>query len=209
MDSLESPVYSRNVVEFVTVANEFTKFLETCHEMSLTDFVDTSHKVLPMVYMKGTLLPKIEESYEEYNEKFVTEEDYTFIQDNLLTKFGVYDTYDEVFDPLRQENDEPAELRLSENFADIYQDLKDFVMQYKVGAEEVMLNAIWECRQAFEQYWGQKIVNAMRALHHLRYSVVDLEHDQDSESDSEYNYNKIDTSNWLISRRQEDYNDEE
>ncbi len=43
----------------------------------------------------------------------------------LLSKFGEHNTYDEIFDPLRQENDEPAQLSISESITDIYQDIKD------------------------------------------------------------------------------------
>jgi hypothetical protein len=205
MDAFDSPVYSRDVIEFVTVANELCKYLENSGEVSLTEFVNTTHRVFPLLYLKATLLPVLEESYEEFNEKFVTEEEYNLIQNNLLEKFGGYNTYDEIYDPLRQENDEPAQLSLAENFADIYQDLKDFLMQYRTGTNEIMQNAIWECRQAFEQYWGQRIVNVMRVLHHLKYYVVDLE-TKKSEKDNDIN---VDTKNWFISRLQEDYRHEE
>jgi len=211
MDSFDTPVYSRNVIEFVTVANEFCKYLENCEEVSLTDFVETTHRILPLLYLKATLLPSIEESYEEFNEKFVTEELYSVIQNNLLKKFGNYNNYDEIYDPLRQENDEPAQLSLAETFSDIYQDVKDFLMQYRTGTDEIMQNSVWECRQSFEQYWGQKTVNALRVLHHLKYTIVDLEptENENINPTEEIDYNKIDTRNWFISRMQEDFRDEE
>jgi hypothetical protein len=205
MEVFDSPVYSRDVIEFVTVANEFCKYLENSGDVSLTDFVNTAHRILPLLYLKATLIPVVEESYEEFNEKFVSEDDYNFIQNNLLGKFGEYNTYDEIYDPLRQENDEPVQLSLAENFADIYQDLKDFLMQYRSGTNEIMQNAVWECRQAFEQYWGQRVVNALRVLHHLRYYIVDL----DSEKTDQEKEINVDTKNWFISRMQEDFRDEE
>ena len=173
MDSFDNPVYSVNAIEFVTVANEFCKYLENSEPIPLPDFIDTIHRILPLLYLKATLLPVIEESYDEFNEKFVNEEMYNQLQNLLLSKFGDYNTYEEIYDPLRQENDEPAQLSLAETFADIYQDIKDFLMQYRTGTTEIMSNAIWECRQAFEQYWGQKTVNAMRVLHRMKYAIVD------------------------------------
>lgn len=175
MEGFESPVYSKNTIEFVTVANEFCKFIESSEGISLTQFVDISHRVLPLLYLKATLLPEDVESYDEFNEKFVTEETYGYIQGMLIEKFGEYNTYDEIYDPLRQENDEPAQLSVAEGFADIYQDVKDFVMQFQVASDEVMQNAIWECKQAFEQYWGQRAVNILRVLHNLKYNIVELE----------------------------------
>lgn len=211
MAGLENPVYSRNVIEFVTVANEFCKYLENSGEIALTDFIDTTHRVLPLLYLKATLLPKMEESFEEFNEKFVTEDDYNLIQNNLLNKFKDYNSFEELFDPLRQQNDEPAQLSIAENFADIYQDLKDFLMQYRSGTDEIMTNALWECRQSFEQYWGQRVVNILRVLHYLKYTVVDLEEStnlEEKQSD-EKNIENIDASKWFISRMQKDYRDEE
>jgi hypothetical protein len=212
MEDNISPVYSQQAVEFVAVANEFCKFIEGATEMSTDNFIEISHKILPLLYLKGTMLPEIDETYEEFNEKFVTEDDYIFIQNNLAVKFGKFNTFDEIFDPLRQENDEPVQLNAAEQLADIYQDIKDFIMQYKDGTNEIMSNALWECRQTFEQYWGQRIVNLLRYLHYLKYTIVELETDNEDNGknpDKEFNYDKIDTGNWLISRMQEDYEDEE
>lgn len=212
MEDIQNPVFSRDVIEFVTVANEFCNFLEGSESLSLSEFVDKAQRFLPLVYLKGSLLPQVEESFEEFNEKFVKEEDYEYIHNILLDKFGDHNFYDEVFDPIRQENDEPAQLSLAENFADIYQDLKDFIMQFRVGVNEVMQNAIWECTQAFEQYWGQRSANALRVLHHLKYVVVDLDGEEEEQGGTapkdDFDYNKIDTSNWLISKRQEGLEDE-
>ena len=210
MEGFESPVYSKNTIEFVTVANEFCKFIEDAETSSLTQFVDMAHRVLPLLYLKATLLPDDVEPYEEYNEKFVTEESYRYIEDVLLSKFGEHNTYDEIFDPLRQENDEPAQLSISESIADIYQDIKDFIMQFQIASNEVMMNAIWECKQAFEQYWGQRAVNVLRVLHNLKYYVVDLEVNDEGKSVVDGgDYNQVDTKDWLISRMQDDYNNEE
>jgi hypothetical protein len=210
MEGFTGPVYSKNTIEFVTVANEFTKFIEASEQISLTDFVDTAHRLLPLLYLKGTLLPADIEAFEEFNEKFVTQEDYNYVQRILLAKFGEHNFYDEVFDPLRQENDEPVQLSIAESMADIYQDIKDFIMLYQMESDEIRMNAIWECRQTFGQYWGQRIVNVLRVLHHLKYTVVELEEEEiQSDTDSSKDYGNIDTSNWLISRMQDDFNNEE
>ena len=43
-------IFDRNVVEFVTVAAEFCKFLEQAETMKRDTFVDTSLKILPLLY---------------------------------------------------------------------------------------------------------------------------------------------------------------
>lgn len=189
MEGFESPVYSKNVIEFATVANEYCLFMEKSEGLQLKELVDKLHRLLPFLYLKASLLPSLEDVPEEYNEKYVTEADYNLLHEQLLNQFGQYNFYDEVFDVLRQENDEPAEASLAENFADLYQDIKDFVMLYRIGTEEVMLNAIDDCKNAFETYWGQKLVNSLRALHQLRYGMVDLDNVESLPGASDENEN--------------------
>ena len=53
-------IFDRNVVEFVTVAAEFCKFLEQAEGMKRATFVDTSLKILPLLYLKASMMPKCE-----------------------------------------------------------------------------------------------------------------------------------------------------
>ena len=53
----------------------------------------------------------------------------------------------------------PLTASISENLADIYQDLKDFALSYRTGDEFVMQEALWECVDNFKNYWGQKLRN--------------------------------------------------
>jgi hypothetical protein len=84
---------------------------------------------------------------------------------------------------------------------DIYQDIKDFLLLYQTGTEEVMNDAVWECRMNFENFWGQKLVNAMRAIHKFIYSGEEIGR---VEKKVQGDDNSRDTSDWFISRRQKD-----
>ena len=46
-------IFDRNAVEFVTVAAEFCKFLEQAEGVKRSAFVDTSLKILPLLYLKA------------------------------------------------------------------------------------------------------------------------------------------------------------
>ena len=48
--------------------------------------------------------------------------------------------------------------------------LKDFAASYRIGVEDIMNDALAVSLEAFAEHWGQKLLNAMRALHALRYS---------------------------------------
>ena len=87
---------------------------------------------------------------------------------------GEKDEYLEVFMEDMKYSDSPILATISENLADIYQELKNFVMSYKHAADEAqMLNALADVKENFQFSWGQKMVNVMRALHEVRYAEVD------------------------------------
>ncbi len=201
MEENTGPVYTRNVIEFVAVANEFCKYAEHASELKGDDLLKILQRILPMMYIKASLLPELNPYFEDGNEKFVTESDWTGVHEILQNKFGSADDYLEVFDEKSREVEGPVVSSISENMTDIYQDIKDFLLLYQTGTEEVMNDAIWECRLNFENFWGQKLVNAMRAIHKFIYSGEEISRveKKDSEEDGDR-----DTSDWFITRRQKD-----
>ena len=173
-------VYSKNVIEFATVANEYCSFIEAVDQFPRKEFITRIQKLFPLLYLKAALLPEPDiEISDEAPEKFVGEEDYNFILRKLEEKMGQFDAYQEVFDPSIQYSEEALESSISENVTDIYQDLKDFILSYRIGTLEVMNDALWECRTNFEQYWGQRLVNGLRAIHSLVCGTADLDETED------------------------------
>ena len=51
MEKESQTIFDKNVIEFVTVAAEFCAFLERAERMKRSDFVDTSLKILPLLYL--------------------------------------------------------------------------------------------------------------------------------------------------------------
>ena len=202
MQKKADPVYSRNVVEFVAVANEYCKYAEHASEIKGDEMLRILQRILSLMYLKASLLPALEPFFEEGNEKFVTEADWIRIHGSFKTIFGSADEYPEVFDEKFRESENPVTLSLAENMADIYQDIKDFLILYQTGTEEVMNDAIWECRNNFENFWGQKLVNSLRAIHKFIYSGEEIENIKTVEPADENNH---DTSEWIISKRQKEF----
>jgi hypothetical protein len=202
MDKNSDPVYSRHVIEFVAVANEFCKYSENVSGIKGEELLKILQRLLPLLYLKASFLPVFTPYFEDTNEKFVTENDWTRIHDDFRRKFGSANDYLEVFDEKINDSETPVSSSLAENMADIYQDLKDFIILYQTGTVEVMNDALWECQMNFENYWGQKLVNALRAVHKFNYSHEELnENDSSQNSDVE----KRDKSNWIISKRQKEF----
>lgn len=163
-------VYSKNVIEFVTVAAETCLILEHTAEFSRTDFVQKSLKILPLLYLKTSLIDIPETVFDDPPEHFVNEEDYQFVREQLEQLLGPDDSYLEVFHPDMTLSDTPIAAFVSENLADIYQELKDFAANYQLADTDIMNDALAACLEAFGEHWGQKLLNVLRALHALRFS---------------------------------------
>jgi len=205
MDNSQDPVYSRSVVEFVAISNEYCKYAEHAAEIKGDEMLKIMQRILPLLYLKASLLPKLEPFFEDGNEKFVTEEDWNSINSVLKEKFGSANEYLEVFDEKFSELETPVVCSISEDMADVYQDMKDFLLLYQTGTAEVMNDAVWECRLNFENIWGQKLVNSLGAIHKFIYSGEEIsqpETPDENDKDKDENRN---TEDWFITRRQRDF----
>ena len=174
-NSLQGIVYSKNVIEFVTVANEYCAIIEKVSNNTIEESLQKLQKILPLLYLKASMLPKNEKVLDEELEKFFNELDYNVLHQKWLQVLKEYDSYYEVFDPSIQFGNETVTASVSENLLDIYQDLKDFLTAYSIGNEDVMNDSLYDCNYHFEDFWGQRLVNVLRAIHMLIYSGVDFE----------------------------------
>ena len=163
-------VYSKNVIEFVTIANEFCYIIEGAGKIPIQSNLQKLQKILPLLYLKAALLPETEIILDEELEKYVTEFDYNLYNKEWLRALGENDSFYEVFDPSMQFGQETVTASISENLTDIYQPVKNFILSYSIGNDDVMNDALYECRFSFEEYWGQNLVNVLRAIHRLVYS---------------------------------------
>ena len=167
--------YSKEVVEFVAVAKEFCDFVETIPSMKRQDVFQRLQKFIPLIYLKGSLLPVSNCNETGLTEDSVTEDQYDYLYMELHTKFGQYDEYLEVFDDSMQYSEVPVVNSIAEKVCDIYQDLKNFTHSYRCGMSEVMEEAIWELNNNFELYWGKSCAGVLRAIHHVVYWLLDEE----------------------------------
>ena len=165
-------VYTKNIIEFVTVALEYCAYLEQCREKRFMEFVPVMQKVLSLLYLKAAIVEKPVMLGTADVPNSVTEADYQKIQDNVAAVMGEHDDY---FD-----GDEATSV--SENLADIYQELKDFIMIYKNGNQAVSNDSLFSCIDAFENSWAIRLLNCVKALHNLAYNRTDEDGVQDNDN---------------------------
>jgi hypothetical protein len=185
MENNHQVIFSRDVVEFVTVAAEFCAYLERAESAKRNSFVDTTLKILPLLYLKASLLPECEMVGDEAPETYVTEEIYELMRMNVAYVLREKDDYLEVFLPEMAYSDTPIKKCISEDLADIYQDLKDFIFVFQLGYNETMHDSLAICKEHFALYWGQKLVNTLRALHDVKYNADNKDEDEDEIDDDE------------------------
>ncbi len=157
---------TRKVLEMITVAHDYCLFMEKSDDYPLPEILSYLQKVLPLLYLKGSLLPVIEPDQEEFAERFVTEEEWENLFLILSKKFGKMDDFDVI--PLETLKPEGFErLRLSECLADIYQDMKDFVLLYQKNTQAARENAVYQCTELFQKRWGLIITQCLTPIHRL------------------------------------------
>ncbi len=202
MDNQNNILFSKNVIEFVTVAVEFCNFIENSQEISAINFSKATNKILPLTYLKASLLPDVDIEEENSTEDFVNEEIYNYIQNLISAKFSENDLDCDVPETSSQSG-ENTTATISEILADIYQDLKNFTMNYRTNNELVMNESLYTCKFNFEQFWGARLLAALLAFHKLVYSNTNWE-----SYNVKTNNKETDTSNWLISQRQQEWENE-
>ncbi|MEG2277108.1 MAG: DUF5063 domain-containing protein [Odoribacter sp.] len=175
MEDFQHIGYSKEVIEFVAVAKEFCDFIETSPQMQRKDFIQRLQKFIPLIYLKGSLLPACESEESGLLGDVVTEEDYNYFYEEMHHLLGEYDEYLEVFDENMQYSEEPVVHSISEKTCDIYQDLKNFIASFRCGIPEVMGEALWQLNESFELYWGKACAGVMRAIHSVVYKVKEEE----------------------------------
>ena len=145
--------------------------------------MDTTLKLLPLLYLKASMLPPCETIGDEAPETFVTEETYEIVRMNLAGILADRDDYLDVFVSDMKYSDQPITRYISEDLADIYQDIKDFIFVFQLGLNETMNDSLAICQENFRLYWGQKLVNTLRALHEVKYSNTQEEEEEEDIED--------------------------
>jgi hypothetical protein len=158
-----------NILDFITIAAEYCAFTEQAEKKSKQDFFSISQKLLTALYLKASTL-QTDDCDDNFLDQFVTEDDWNFIESTISKKLGEHNSIISMLEPDNYINGETMQVTISECFADIYQDLRDFIERYNIENNETQTIALYECILQFKTYWGPRVVFLIAEIHNILYS---------------------------------------
>ncbi|MCI5491930.1 MAG: DUF5063 domain-containing protein [Prevotellaceae bacterium] len=166
-----SQVFSADVLEFINMSIRFCQLVE---EPSDADhFALDLQKVCSVLYGKVLSFPEMNEQEDTGLEQYVTEDQYNEVRSRVASLLGSHDDYLDVFVEDMKYSDRPILRTISEDVADIYQSLADFLFCYRTGSDEIRYLALFRVVGQYREYWGGRCLSAMRALHDMLFLSPD------------------------------------
>src|SRR5210317_318155 len=92
-EQLDTGNHKKQVIELLTVANEYCMFIEKSYDYSKDDIYEYVNKIAPLLYLKGSLIPELVSENPEGYERYVTAEVWENIFNELRNKFGRQDEF--------------------------------------------------------------------------------------------------------------------
>lgn len=167
---------SRNSLMFIAMANEYCHELERTSEFERDEFVGKMLKLLPRIYMSISDVDDLREEDEPfYIESYLQEDMYNIVRNGVYKLLGEDDTYLEVFEEEMKYSDTPIATTVSENLSDLYQEFYNLVFTIQNTPTEVAGEILSTIKENFKTYWGQTLVNVMRALHSIKYNELNFD----------------------------------
>lgn len=171
---METDKLSPNSLAFIALSNEFCSAIEQASEFEKEDFVAKMLKLLPRIYISASDI-NVKESTEDYGiEPYLDEDVYDNIRSNISAIMAEDDVFLETFEEDMKYSDTPVSASVSEDLADIYQELYNFVASVRDVNTEAIKSIIISCKEDFAAFWGQTLCNVMRALHSSFYKQNEL-----------------------------------
>lgn len=162
---------SPNSLAFIALANEYCSAIEKASEFEKDDFMAQMLKLLPRIYISASDINIKESSEDYYIEPYLDEEVYENIRSTIAAIMAEDDVFLETFEEDMKYSDTPVSATISEDLADIYQELYNFVASVRDVSNEAIRSILITCKEDFASFWGQTLCNVLRALHSAFYNL--------------------------------------
>ncbi len=156
--------HGKHFLELLSVANEYVSFIEKSKDIDKHSMMNYLQKILPLIYLKSSLLPELKLDDNSADERFVTEEEYELVLMNLLEKFS------QKCDNNHECNCTDDGPKVAEALTDLYQDLKDTILLFSTNKFSAQQWAVCNCRSWFIERWGLAVADILGYIHVCLYS---------------------------------------
>ena len=157
-----------NAIAFTGLCAEYCALAAGCAGHTPGRFTEAMLRLLPRIYICAADL-KADTTIDDniWIDAALTEEQYNEVREQISVVMGENDTYLEVFEEDMKYSDTPLAASVSENLADIYQVLYDYLNTVRLGTDQVTAQAIATVKESFRDYWSATLCNVLRALNRI------------------------------------------
>lgn len=161
---LKEILETKQFVDFYESAIDFCQHIEHNKTQSSIDFIQITRLKLLSLYDAGLKLPDVEILLNAEFDKKLEEKEFEktlfFISERIEKRY-----YWHVFNPTDEVDTEPVCGDLVDDLGDIYKDLKQSILIFKIGTNESQETAVWEFKFNFDKHWSDHCINALSAIH--------------------------------------------
>jgi len=166
---------NKSVADMIIAASNYCRFVESIESIPKDEIPVYLLKLLPVLYVKGLLIPNTEKDSDEIVEHFVTEETYEKILISVKNAFKGHEFY---FDT--DDTEKFIEKRyIPEYMTDLYQDMMDFLFLFKKNTHTSQNLALYECKNLFITHWGARVTSLINGLHKMVFPYIPIEDHED------------------------------
>lgn len=159
-------LYTPELIAFAQSGVRFASLLEQCKDKH--QLIAELVQVLPRLYSLTLALPEYAYDIEfDLIEEYITEQQYEHIRTQVETLLGNDDVYLGNSPESMTYPDELTTLHLSEQLADIYQQVGNLLGVLKAENTVALPSAIGKCLYYWQEYWGATLLSSLGAIHQL------------------------------------------
>ena len=147
---------------FLLAATIFVELLES-KDIDIDTFCKKAYEALVVLYATGVQLEPMEKIS---NSDFDRDELFENYNMNRIVDLNKATLYWEVEPAFTEGINEASLGDLSDDFSDIYRDLKVELQKIKMQTDDAIVDALWQLKWSFKYHWGRHCIDALRYLHH-------------------------------------------
>ncbi|OFX81543.1 MAG: hypothetical protein A2X12_06205 [Bacteroidetes bacterium GWE2_29_8] len=158
----EQITQSKNVIDFFALVSEFCIYTNEVGNYSLNHILNFYQRILPMIYIKATFLPELNQE-DVFAQTFMSDENFEEIMNEIRKKTNDVDFYYALENTL--ENEPGMVYSFAYDVALIYRYSKDFLNLFQQNLTTSKLSAIEYAKSTFISNWGKVLLRLQRNIH--------------------------------------------